>query len=197
MHRRYLASTRLLALTALLAAPLARADDRAAPAQPAQPASQSPRIGLGVSLGPAQPQTGTPATDLYLPIDVGNLRIEPSLGIYSLAVGDGGSHESVVDVGCGVFYVVRPTRDFDFYVGPRLFLGFDGASDAAGDSAAGVDVRLVAAVGGEWFATSHLSIGAEAQLGWAIGPALGAGGFLRPSYTSIATNGLLFVRLYM
>jgi len=193
---------RLAALAALALAAPALAADKGAPPQP-QPVQA--QIGLGVSLAPfssadiAAGSAGAIAPMMvYVPINLGVLRIEPSLGVFTFDP-DGADSFSVVALGAGVFYVLRPAKDFTTYAGPRLTLGFVSNKDAtSGLKSSGTDVRLDAAVGGEWWASGSFALGAEARLGYVgLGAVKGNGVTVRPGASSFQTAGLLFLRFYL
>jgi hypothetical protein len=186
-------TVRRLALLALLAlAPAARA-------QEAQPGKA--RLGLGISYNPVdsllRPREGFSPVSVHVPIDLATLRIEPSLGILTLDTDNSGK-SSVVDLGVGVFYLLKTSREFHVYAGPRLVLGFASAESAGGLKDSGVDVRLAAALGGEWFAAPNFSFGAEAQLGFQSIAKLQDGvALLRDGSTGFDTAGLAFLRFYL
>ncbi|HET9551833.1 MAG TPA: outer membrane beta-barrel protein [Anaeromyxobacteraceae bacterium] len=186
-------NVRRLALLALLAlAP-------AAQAQEAQPGKA--RIGLGISYNPVdsllRPREGFTPVSVNVPIDLGAVRVEPSLGILSLDTDNSGK-SSAVDLGVGVFFLMKSSKDFHVYAGPRLVLGFASAESAGGLKDSGVDVRLAAALGAEWFAAPSFSFGAEAQLGFqSIAKLQDGNALLRDGSTGFDTAGLAFLRFYL
>jgi hypothetical protein len=191
----------LARVTAVLAALLAAAP---APAQEkGQAAGEKSRLGVGVSLTTfdlASTAAGSPVAapaDVYLMIDLGQLRVEPSLGISSYAI-DGGDKARSLDLGVGVLFPVVPGRTMSVYAGPRLFLAFVSVKDGAGYSDSGLDLTLAGVLGAEWHADPRFTIGAEARLGFAFGGQLSdAGVVLRPGYSRFGTSGLLFLRFYL
>jgi hypothetical protein len=193
MIRTFARATALLAVLAVAAPALAQ--DRGQ-------AGDKARFGVGVSLTTfdlATSAAGGPVpapADLYLSIDLGQLRIEPSLGISSYSI-EGGDKARSINVGVGAFIHLRSTRAVSIYVGPRLFLGFVDAKDAAGFSDSGTDLTLAGAIGAEWFPDPRFSLGAEARLGFTVaGQLSNAGNILRPASTRYGTSGLLFLRFY-
>lgn len=168
-----------------------------------QAAAEKSRIGVGVSLTTfdiATASVGSPVAtpaDIYVSIDLGQLRIEPSLGINHFSI-DGGTKATSFNLGVGALLLFKQARTASVYVGPRLFLDFVSTKNGAGFSDSGTDFTLAAALGGEWFADPHFSLGAEARLGFTIGSQLSdAGNILRRGATHIGTSGLFFLRFYL
>jgi hypothetical protein len=187
-------------LTALLVALSASAptfaEEKAAAGAP-------PRIGVGVSLTTfdlASADVGFPVptpADIYVSIDMGQLRVEPSLGISHYAI-EGGDKATSFNLGVGALIQLKQTRTASVYVGPRLFLDFVSARNGAGYSDSGVDLTLAGALGGEWFADPRFSLGAEVRLGFtAAGQLSEAGNVLRAGSSRFSTSGLLFLRFYL
>jgi hypothetical protein len=192
-------SASLARATALLAALAVAAP---ALAEERGQAGEKARIGVGVSLTTfdlATPSAGSPVAapaDVYVSVDVGQLRIEPSLGINSYSI-DGGNKARSINLGVGAFIHLRSTRAVAISVGPRLFLDFVNAKNAAGFSDSGTDLTLAAAMGAEWFPDPRFSLGAEARLGFTTAGQLSNGGtILRPASTRYGTSGLFFLRFY-
>jgi hypothetical protein len=168
-----------------------------------QAAAPSSHLAVGVSLTAfdltgAQVASPVPATaDVLVGFDLGQFRLEPSLGISRYAI-DGGSKGSDLNLGCGLLIPLRPGKSVSIYVGPRLFLGFVSAKSGAGYSDSTVDFTLAAALGAEWFADPRFSIGAEARLSYAIlGDLSDAGVVLRDSATVFATSAHVYFRFYL
>jgi hypothetical protein len=167
------------------------------------PAGERPRLGVGVSLTTfdfAAASAASPvatAADVYVMVDLGQLRVEPSLGISSYSI-EGGDKARSLNLGVGALFQVKPSRTVAVYVGPRLFLDFVAVKDNAGFSDSGTDFTLAGVLGAEWFADPRFSIGAEARLGFTIGGQLSdAGNLLRPAFSRFGTSGLLFFRFYL
>jgi hypothetical protein len=190
----------LAGITALLAA-LATASP--ALAEERASAGAAPRIGVGVSLAAFDVASAnlafpvaTPA-DVYLSIDLGALRLEPSLGINRYSI-DGGDKASSFKLGLGAFLQLKQLRAASIYAGGRVFFDVVSVKDAAGFSDSSTDFTLAGVLGAEWFADPRFSIGAEARLGFTVGGQLSdAGNLLRPGFTSFSTSGLLFLRFYL
>jgi len=187
---------RILVLSLALAAPAARAQEAAQP-KPVQ-------VGVGVSLGGSSAaefialmSSGAVApVMIQVPINFGNLRIEPTFGVYTYDEHNGGSL-SVISVGAGAFYLVRPVKDFSYYVGPRLALSFLSTKSTGSPSASATDFRLDAAVGGEWWATGSFALGAEARLGYlSAGEMTRSGTVVRDSASGLQTGAVLTARFY-
>jgi hypothetical protein len=185
-------------VTALLAA-LAVALPALAEEKPAT--DNKAQVGIGVSVGAfdivsLELANRIPTTQIYVPINIGVLRIEPSLGFVTYDQDGGGSGSSVA-FGVGGFYVMKPARDFNYYAGGRIGLNFVNDKNTAGVKGSGTDFRLAVAVGGEWMASPRFSIGAEAQIGRTGYGEIKRGGVVdQPSVSSFNTAGLLFFRFY-
>jgi hypothetical protein len=188
----------LARVTALLAA-LAVASPALAEERPAT--DTKAQVGIGVSVGAFDIASlelagRLPTNQVYVPINIGVLRIEPSIGFVTFDQ-DGGGSGSTVALGVGGFYVMKPARDFNYYAGARIGLDFVNDKNTAGVKGSGTDFRLAVAVGGEWVASPRFSIGAEAQFGrTGYGEIKRAGVVDRPAVSSFYTAGLLFFRFY-
>ncbi len=189
--------------TALLAALAFAAPALAAPAAPAEEkAADKVQVGLGVSVGAfditsVMMGNRLPTNQIYVPINFGQFRVEPSLGYFSYDQDLGGTG-SALFLGVGGFYVTRPAKDINFYGGARLGLNFVSDKNTAGVSASATDFRFALAAGGEWLASPRFSLGAEAQLGRTGFGELKRGGVIdQPSIVSYNTLGLLFFRFYL
>jgi hypothetical protein len=186
--------------TALLLSPPALAAEKAKVEEKPAPASTT-QIGLGVSLGAGE--LGSPANTLqtpvalYVPINFGVLRVEPSLGIGYQSV-DTADSSRIIAIGVGAFYVERLSRDFDAYGGGRLALLFESSTPANQSAISGTGVRIAGAAGAEWLPSPHFALGAEAQLAYMHWPELSQNGaVVRHSISAFNTLGLLFFRIYL
>lgn len=180
----------------------------------AQEASKGNRFGFGVGL-PTSELAGLFAggvssglvPQIYLPINVTPaFRIEPQFGILTLSEdGDLGSDASYVTLGAGAFYVASLGQQADLYVGPRLLLAFFREENPTGVGTEKIsrdDWFLAAALGGEYMPHPRVAVGAEVQLGrWSIGDEKtefpGAPTDEAPGGSSVTTQGVLFVRVYL
>lgn len=187
-------------LVAVLA--LAAALPAAAQQQTARPAEERAKLGLGVSVNPEAEAAGNqPTVEVYAPLQLApNLRIEPSLGIWTRNEPTPGTDYRNVTLGVGVFLLQRLGPAVDGYVGGRLKLNFARVETNPGVGPnveqTGTDVYLAAAAGGEWFPASRFSLGLEAQLGYyALSDAsiASAGG----EASGLVTTGLGFLRIYL
>jgi hypothetical protein len=192
---------RLAALLAALAlATPALAEEKGA-------SSGASRVGVGIGLNTFNSQTLTapgnaqPGADIYVPLDLGALRIEPSLGLSRWSADNNGGKGTSFNLGCGGLFLLRPGKTTSVYVGPRLFLDFVSVTEFAAGSTysdSGVDFVLAGVIGAEWFADPRFSIGAEARLSLTVASNLSdAGQSLRNGYTSFATSGVVFFRFYL
>ncbi len=181
-------------LAALAAASPALAEEKA-------PADNKVQVGIGVSVGAFDITSilmanRLPTNQLYVPINIGAIRIEPSIGYFSFDEDAGGSG-SAVSLGVGGFYVMKPARDFNYYAGGRLGFNFVNDKNTAGVKGSGTDFKLAVAVGGEWMATPRFSLGAEAQFGRTGYGEITRGGVVdQPSASTFGTAGLFFIRFY-
>lgn len=150
----------------------------AAPAQ-----AQSPwKFGVGINLnqlfaGLDEESTfAIPINNLHFPIAFGQrLLLEPEFGMTN-----GKQTVKVLDVeqefkatiwrlGIGIFYRFPATDDLRVYVGPRFKWIRTTASEDDGTDVtrfAETDVSIGAALGGEYFFSSHFSLGGEAQFNY-------------------------------
>jgi len=189
--------------TVLLAALALASPSLAAPAAAAGPADEKGKLGVGISLTAfdfisAQVTSPVPtSSDIFVDLDLGQFRIEPSLGISSFSI-DGGQKGRTLNLGCGLLIPLKAGRSVTVYAGPRLFLGFVSAKNGGGFSDSGVDFTLAGALGAEWYADPRFSIGAEARLGYtALGELSDAGVILRDAASVFATSGHVFFRFYL
>ncbi len=162
-------------------------------AQPATvSAEERPKVGIGVGVFPTDPVL--PRTfEVYVPLNVApQLRLEPSLGIYTSS--NDAEDTSDVTIGVGVFYVQRLVSTADMYLGGRVKLNFASVSPTGLPSTSGTDLTIAAALGGECFLAPKFSVGLEGQLGfYSLGKVTAPGG---DTTTGFFTNGLTFLRVY-
>ncbi len=160
-------------------------------AVPAAAQQARPKLGFGISVVPfASPSAILPSAELYLPIRVApQLKIEPSLGIFTRDV-SGGNKTRDVTLGVGVFYVKPLAAPVDMYVGGRLKLNFAHEENAAGVGTSDTDVFVAAALGGEYYVVPAFSVGFEGNLG------LYQQGTVNGDASGFYTTGLAFMRLY-
>lgn len=190
------------AAAALALAPAARAAE-----------AKSTLIGIGVSIDPTR--ITNPPVSVYVPIDLGQLRIEPYLGFSTFSQNapyadftNDISSQYWWELGAGVMYFLAPPQPFGFYVGGRVALQFSGFEYPLSNPGPGglvksseTDFYLAGVLGGEYFVTPRFSVGAEARLGVTF---LGDPNdtFVAPTVvpgrgaTRWQTNGLLFVRYF-
>jgi len=165
--------------------------------------AEKPRVGFGISMTAfdwvgLQVASPVPTTaDVSVNFDVGQFRLEPSLGFSRYSI-DGGQEGSDLNLGCGLLIPLKAGKSVSIYTGPRLFLGFASASNGAGFSDSGVDFTVAGVLGAEWFADPHFSIGAEARLSLVVLSDLtDAGVVLRDGATVFATSGHVYLRFYL
>jgi hypothetical protein len=178
---------------------LALAALAAAPALAQEKGAERTRVGFGVSLSSGDFITslmsGPSPVKVYLPIELGQFRVEPSLGF--LTFSSSPDKTSVIDLGVGAFLVKRPAASFDYYFGGRLALGLVSEDQGGGVDGTGTDVRLAAALGAEWIAHPNLTIGAEVQAGYLSAAKISSGAtVLRDSFSTFSSQGLVFIRAY-
>ncbi len=151
------------------------------PAVPAQ--AQSPwKLGIGISLNQLfadldQESTfAIPINNLYFPVAFGQrLLLEPEVGFTTgkqtvkvLGI-DQEFKGTIWRLGIGVFYRFPATDDLRVYLGPRFKWIRTSAYEDDGTERtefAETDVSIGAAAGGEYFFSSHFSLGGEAQFNY-------------------------------
>ncbi len=129
---------------------------------------QRGKVGVGIAAGFDTPDAGAagPYRRAYIlvPIQLAQtLKLEPMIGFnsYNHAGADGLD----VTLGTGVLWVFTRAGPVDAYAGGRVALDVVSANRGAGTET-GLDFRLAGAIGGEWFAASHFSLGIEADVGF-------------------------------
>lgn len=145
------------------------------------------QFGLGVSITPES--SFSPTVEVYFPMNIApNLRLEPSIGIFSVdnPSTSGAGDRRDLTLGAGLFFTQKVAPVVDMYMGGRLKLNF--ANNDPGDS--GTDFLLAGAAGGEWYVVPKFSLGMEAQLGFFS--ASEASG----DQSGFFTTGLGFMRVY-
>src|SRR5512137_1211372 len=103
------ASKLFVAALLACAAPAFAADEKAAPAS-----SGPSRFGIGIGV------TSQAGADVYVPIDMGAFRLEPSLGILRVSLDNGGGSSSSINLGCGFLFPLRATKTVNVYAGGRI-----------------------------------------------------------------------------
>jgi hypothetical protein len=155
-------------------------------ALPAAAQENRTRFGLGVSITPEA--AFAPTVELYLPIDLrGNLRIEPSLGIFTTDAGDASASD--ITLGVGVFLMRRVAQPVNLYYGGRFKLNFASADDGVNDDS-GTDISIAGALGGEYYLVPNFSLGLEGQLGFR------STSDVNGDVSGFFTTGLGFLRVY-
>lgn len=178
-------------------------------ASPAAAQEATPRGGIGIALSNLDVGSlftgGFPAAQIYVPIVISpGLRIEPELGVLKLEDDQDPSQDvSVYTLGVGLLFTRHVGEDVLAYVGPRLAISrvSQPVNDPFGPGsvdAVGTDLRLAAAIGGEYFFSSRFSLGAEAQLAFmAVGDRDVSGVGTIEGGSSLATHALAFFRAYV
>jgi hypothetical protein len=184
---------------------------------PAFAQERRPRLGIGVGItafdfnSTVTLTNGFPAAlpdSIYVPINLGpSFRLEPQLGVMTISQDVGGSgitstDTSVISIGLGAFYLAAVASQLDVYVGGRVVrttytqtLKSAGAPD---DKTSGDDIRVIPAIGGEWFPHPRFSFGAEVQLQLVSygSRSVSSGGSI-PGGSGTQTSGVLFARVYL
>ncbi len=156
-------------------------------AVPAAAQEQRRTLGIGASINPDA--SFSPTVEIYVPINLGQLRLEPSIGIFTQDRDGPGNDTSDVTLGIGAFYVMPLAAQADMYVGGRLKLNFASVDDGVNDDS-DTDLTVAAALGGEYYLVPQLSLGLEAQLG------LYQRGDVSGDDSGLFTTGLGFLRFY-
>jgi Outer membrane protein beta-barrel domain len=171
-------------------AALALAAPAFAQQQPPQASEHRSVLGVGVSITELSAAIVSPTIEVYLPIQVGpNLRIEPSLGIFTNDRPTGQTDTSNITLGVGVFVQQKVAQPVDLYVGGRLKLNFASTDDGT-TSNSGTDFTIAAAIGGEYYFVPKFSIGLEGQLGFYSNSEVSG------DNSGFYTTGLGFLRVY-
>ncbi len=175
-----------------------------------------PLVGLGVGIQASELGTvagvfgidgGLVAPQLYVPINIlPNIRVEPQFGFLTWHDDATGEERSFKSIGTGVFWVLPFGGNADLYVGPRLAFSFFRQREPTGGGTfrkrSATDVFFAAALGGEVAVHPRLSVGAEGQLGYTslgdvdVTSETGVT-TTEPGGSSWATQGVLFVRVYL
>lgn len=178
-----------------------------AAAQPQRTATTTaaPQIGLGVGLtsGASDPNMGYL---LFVPVQLGNFRIEPFLG-WNRTDTDATGKDSDFTIGVGAFFVQPVAAQLQLYAGGRLGSRWNSHKDP-GFGAAGTtkderrDTLLALAAGGEYLPIPRVALGAEFQVGYlavgdtkvtnAAGQSVEGGGG-----SGSATQATVFARIYL
>jgi hypothetical protein len=150
----------------------------AAPAQ-----AQSPwKLGIGISLNQVladldeESAFAIPINHLHFPVAFGqHLLLEPEVGMTKgkqtvevLGVRQE-FRATIWRLGIGIFYRFPATEDLRVYLGPRFKWLRTTASEDDGTEKtefAETDISIGAALGGEYFFSSHFSLGGEAQFNY-------------------------------
>jgi hypothetical protein len=149
------------------------------------PAAAGPHIGLGVSL----PGAGE-FPSFYVPIQAGpGFRLEPEIGLVRMAVSSGTA--TAFQVGFGLLRTWPVAPQVGGYAGLRMQVQ---RLDATGGESI-TNLRLAAALGGEWFPVPAVSLGAEGQLAYVSFDK--AATFTGSTASGLATGALLFLRVYL
>jgi hypothetical protein len=170
-------------------------------------------VGVGISTFDFNVQmlaTSFPAAvpdHIYVPISLTpTFRIEGQIGAATLnqnaGTGFTSVETSVVSVGLGAFWLLPASPQFDVYVGGRVLrtsysstLKTPGQPD---NKTEGADIRVIPAVGGEYFLHPRFSLGAEVQLQLvSFGNREVSSGGSIPGGSGVQTAGLLFARVYL
>lgn len=174
----------------------------ASPALAQQQRAGGTRIGVGVGLSSldAAALLSGGATQVYVPLDLGNIRIEPQIGILRLGQ-DGGGDQSQIDLGAGLLLVQPMGQSFRSTMGGRAVLSFVSQEVDVGvgfADASGTNLKVMGVAGGEYLFGDRFSIGAEAQLGLTfVGDQDIDGGGQIQGGTVFATGAVVFFRAYI
>lgn len=155
----------------------------------ATPQEKSPHIGVGISIGKEVYGWGMATIDfpsVYIPIFVSkNFRLEPEIGLWWQSYSDSyyySESDILFRIGWGMFLVKQKERT-NLYQGLRVGLILEDNGDSRKYFSIGP------ALGGEYFFSSHFSLGGEAQLNFTT---YGDGG----SFRSGSCKTVVFVRWY-
>jgi opacity protein-like surface antigen len=173
--------------------------------------AESVKFGIGVTFNPSVvvgdnfegPFLPVGLGDIYFPIIVTpQIKLEPQFGLFRFhsesANVDGRAEQTstVLRVGAGLFYVLRPRASVRVYLGPRVVFVRTSTSLQFGtfdEDDSRTDFGLGPALGGEYLFSSHFSLGGEFQFNYL---SLGAPEDSNIDQNVITTNGLIFLRWY-
>jgi hypothetical protein len=150
--------------------------------------SRGTKVGVGIAIAPGGTFLLTDDDGLIsfiplllrVPVNLSNVKIEPELGVYNFNVRQeaGPSFDensgTLLRFGAGLFYNAAVSSDASVYVGPKVglmsisstreFSNSSGSSQSSKTETSQTNIFFGAMVGGEYFFSSHFSIGAEAGL---------------------------------
>lgn len=187
---------------------------------PVQAQQSGFRAGLGIALNPAAIVVNN--TDMFLPVGLMNfyiplqlephLRLEPEIGILTIddAIQEQQDRQEntwqYVRFGMGVFYMWETADVTRVYIGPRAgFLWYTVSRTTQAETSGTLSARQSSwyaglCAGGEYFLSTHFSLGAELQLNYvSIGNAEQTPAPTVPAVTNrriVTNNGLVSIRFY-
>lgn len=179
-------------------------------------AQQQTRFGVGVALSTSGLDDSAELVDaalnpagIYVPITFDGFRIEPEIGFFTFSAEDdqdeGGGTESLSTVQATIGLFGTLDRDATlFYYGGRLGATFNRSDRESGQfdsSTSSTNLLIAPAIGAEHFLSSHLSVGAEAQIAiLSFGDVEvennGQDDTFEQDQTLIRTRGLFFARFH-
>jgi hypothetical protein len=185
-----------VALAIAAASPAAAQAQRRAP----PPGSQSgagandreAEVGIGAGITTANPGDGLSTGGVaFVPINLGQFRIEPFAGWTRASVNHTRSSDFLVGVGG---FLVKPVApQVQLYAGGRLGMEWHSTRDAAGNSDSRRDTLLAGALGGEYLPVQRVALGAELQLALV---SIGDGNNSDGGWAT-ATQATFFARFYL
>jgi hypothetical protein len=178
----------------LLAAPPALAEEAppsSAPAPTTTTGTASPtRVGLGAGFGSGNTFV------FYVPIQIGrSFRLEPELGLLNVSVNSFGQvrEAHAARVGIGLAWTSQVWDQVRSYAGVRLQ---ETAVSYSGSGASASGTRAAVMAGGEWLPVPRVSLGIEAQVGYAYATDSQSGLGLVPG-NGLDTGVLFLARIYI
>ena len=174
------------------------------------------KVGIGISINPlAQTSPLVSAAVLgglisfYVPINIGDkFKIEPELGYWRVkqkASGDGINAEQTLTqwrLAAGLLYMFPQKASLTPYIGPRVGIVKSSRTqkfDTSEDKVSQTDFFLGLALGGEYYFSSHFTLGGEFQFNYiSIGEpdVEGVPSTVEFDTDFFSTNGLVFIRWY-
>ena len=174
------------------------------------------KVGIGISINPLAQTSSLGGVTVpgglfafHVPINIGEkFKIEPELGYWRVkqkASGGGINAEQTLTqwrLAAGLFYMFPQKASLTPYIGPRVGIVKSSETrkfDTSEDKFSQTDFLLGLALGGEYYFSSHFTLGGELQFNYiSIGEPEeeGVPDTFELDTDLFSTNGLLFIRWY-
>lgn len=176
-----------LALTLLVVSSSAFAQTEASAPEPTLSKARGTKVGIGLAIAPAgtfiltdnDGLTSFLPMVLRIPVNISSIKLEPEVGIYSItdkseqSTSMSENTATLFRIGTGIFYNTPVSSDASVYVGPKFGVmqisttekrkfSSQFENEERTTESSQTNIFFSAMVGGEYFLSSHFSIGAEA-----------------------------------